>query len=152
PLSIACNPFLRDYLQRRARLDGEAASRARHLRAAQAYEARQDLAAAVGHAVAAGQAETAARMIEDHGALRLIASAGIGRISLMLAPLPPALRHGRPRLRLMRIAYLLTENNAPEASGDLERLRADLRRGEAGTPYERLAGDGRFQLEFALVE
>lgn len=152
PLSLHVVPWLRDYLLRRARQQGDGAVHARHLRASAAYAARNDLFAAVDHAVAAREPEVAAHLLEARGGVRLMADAGVGRARLLLARLPMGVRHGHPRLRLLHIAILLVENNASEACWDLERLQAELRDAPPGSALERLAADESFQLELALVE
>jgi len=151
-MSVHVNPWLREFLLRRSRQDGVESTRGRHLRAASAYEARNDLVAAVDHAVAAGLPDFAAETIERRGATRLLTEVGVGRTRLLLSKLPPALRHGRPRLRLLHIAHLIVENNANEAYWDMESLRRDMAQAELGTSYARLSTDEVFQLEFAVVE
>ncbi|WP_322061032.1 helix-turn-helix transcriptional regulator [Paraburkholderia sp. J63] len=152
PLSIHVVPWLRQHLLRRALQDGDAVVNARHMRASGAYAARNDLLAAVDHAVAAHEPEAAARLLEARGGARLMADAGVGRARVLLSRLPAEIRHRHPRLRLLHIGILLVENNASEACWDLERLQAELRDPPAGSPSPRLADDAAFQLDLALVE
>ncbi|WP_213939253.1 LuxR C-terminal-related transcriptional regulator [Pseudomonas sp. dw_612] len=150
--SVHVNPWLRESLIWHARLIGDDVIARRHLRAANAYAAHQDLIRAVDQAIQAGEPETAARIVEHNGAVRLIADAGIGRTQVLLSRLPSAVRQAHPRLRLLYIAHLLTENNAREACWDMERLQRELQLAEPGSPFARLAADENFQLEVSLVD
>ena len=127
PLEASLHPLLRDLLRsmlERADEGGRAATL--HARAAQHFAARGSLHEAVSHAVLGGRLELAARILSDAGGIRLLIGIGVGRVRTLLQLLPPAIVQRHPRLRLLRIAQLLIEENGVEARLDMDRMAPGL--------------------------
>ena len=127
PLTATLHPLLRDLLRSMLERDTEGARTATlHGRAAEHFAARGALHDAVTHAVSAGRMEVAAAILADAGGVCLLMDEGVGRIKTLMQLLPPGIVRQHPRLRLMRIAQLLVEENGPEARLDFDRLATSL--------------------------
>ena len=127
PLEASLHPLLRDLLRSMLEREDEGGRAATlHTRAAQHFAARGALHEAVSHAVLGGRLELAARILSDAGGIRLLVDQGVGRVRTFLQLLPPAIVQRQPRLRLLRIAQLLIEENGVEARLDLDRMTAGL--------------------------
>ena len=127
PLGASLHPLLRDLLRSMLERDDEGGRAATlHTRAAQHFAAQGALHEAVSHAVQGGRLELAARILSDAGGICLLVDQGVGRVRTLLQLLPPAIVQKAPRLRLLRIAQLLIEENGVEARLDLDRMTAGL--------------------------
>jgi LuxR family maltose regulon positive regulatory protein len=127
PLGASLHPLLRDLLRSMLEREDEGGRAATlHARAAQHFAARGALHEAVSHAVLGGRIELAARILSDAGGIRMLVDQGVGRVRTLLQLLPPAIVQRHPRLRLLRIAQLLIEENGVEARLDLDRMTAGL--------------------------
>jgi ATP/maltotriose-dependent transcriptional regulator MalT len=120
------HPLLRDYLLDSLAPTDPVRRAGLHLRAAQVLADRQEWHEAIGHAVAAGQLDTAASLIEQAGALRLFANEGALRARLLLGQLPDATVRRHPRLRLLRLGHLLAERNPAGMVHEFERIEQQL--------------------------
>lgn len=125
--SATLHPLMRDLL--RSMLDREvegARNATLNARAAEHFAARGALHDAVTHAVLGGRFELAASILADAGGVCLLMDQGVGRTRSLLQLLPTAVVRQQPRLRLLRIAQLLVEENGPEARLDFDRLVTGL--------------------------
>jgi len=127
PLTASLHPLLRDLLRSMLERDDEGGRAATlHTRAAQYFAARGALHEAVSHAVLGGRLQLAAGMLADAGGICLLIDQGVGRVKTLLQLLPPSTVQKHPRLRLLRIAQLLVEENGVEARLDLARMTAGM--------------------------
>jgi LuxR family maltose regulon positive regulatory protein len=127
PLGASLHPLLRDLLRSMLEREDEGGRAATlHTRAAQHFAARGSLHEAVSHAVLGGRLELAARILSEAGGIRLLVDEGVGRVRTLLQLLPPAIVQRHPRLRLLRIAQLLIEENGVEARLDLDRMATGM--------------------------
>lgn len=127
PLSASLHPLLRDLLRSMLERDDEGGRAATlHARAAQHFASQGALHDAVSHAVLGGRLELAARILTDAGGICLLIDQGVGRVKTLLRLLPQGTVQKHPRLRLLRIAQLLVEENGAEARLDLERMTASV--------------------------
>ncbi len=127
PLEASLHPLLRDLLRsmlERSDEGGRAATL--HTRAAQHFAASGALHEAVSHAVQGGRLELAASILAEAGGIRLLIGHGVGRVRTLMQLLPPAIVQRHPRLRLLRIAQLVIEENGVEARLDLDRMAASI--------------------------
>lgn len=121
------HPLLRDHLLDSAAPAVVARRAALRLRAAQHLAQHHQWHEAVGHAVAAGQLDTAADLIELAGAVRLFADEGALRTRLLIGQLPEATLRRRPRLRLLRLGHVLAERNPAGVVQEFTRIEGLLR-------------------------
>ena len=127
PLRASLHPLLRDLLHSMLERENDGGRAATlHTRAAQHFAARGALHEAVSHAVLGGGLELAARILADAGGIRLLIGHGVGRVRTLMQLLPPAVVQRHPRLRLLRIAQLVIEENGVEARLDLDRMTSAL--------------------------
>ena len=127
PLTASLHPLLRDLLRSMLERDDEGGRAATlHTRAAQYFAARGALHEAVSHAVLGGRLQLAAGMLADAGGICLLIDQGVGRVKTLLQLLPPSTVQKHPRLRLLRIAQLLVEENGVEARLDLARMTVGM--------------------------
>ena len=127
PLGASLHPLLRDLLHSMLERENEGGRAATlHMRAAQHFAARGALHEAVSHAVSGGGLELAARILADAGGIRLLIGHGVGRVRTLMQLLPPAIVQRHPRLRLLRIAQLVIEENGVEARLDFDRMTSAL--------------------------
>jgi LuxR family transcriptional regulator, maltose regulon positive regulatory protein len=102
-----------------------------HLRAAWWYEREGWASEAVEHALAAGDAERVARLVEQH-ALALVARGEGAMVDRWLSALPAGLVRSRPRLCLARAIWALIGGRVDE----VEPLLTDAERAFADQPHE----------------
>jgi len=127
PLTASLHPLLRDLLRSMLERDDEGGRAATlHTRAAQYFAARGALHEAVSHAVLGGRLQLAARILAEAGGICLLIDRGVGRVNNLLQLLPPGTVQKHPRLRLLRIAQLLVEENGVEARLDLARMAVGM--------------------------
>ena len=151
PLTATLHPLLRVLLRSMLERNGEGALTATlHARAAEHFAACGALHDAVTHAVLAGRLEFAASILADAGGVCLLMDQGVGRIKTLLQLLPPAIVRQQPRLRLLRIAQLLVEENGPEARLDFDRLAMSLGIDQDGRA-DADALDDRTRVDLSLV-
>lgn len=92
-----------------------------HQRAAKWYEKDGDTQQAVSHAVAAGDLEDAARLIESAGGWELILFGGIGYLSNLLSLIPTSSLADFPRLEVAEAYLLLKTGRSAEARAWFDR-------------------------------
>ena len=122
-----------DFLRGRLRRESPERLSGSHLRAAAWYEREGWAPEAVEHALAAGEDEWAARLIEQH-ALALVLRGQGATMDRWLSVLPAALVRSRPRLSLARAIWALIGSRVDE----VEPLLADAERALAAAdqPHE----------------
>lgn len=143
PWSARLHPLLRDYLIDAVDTASPGRIASLHLRAARHLAGKGLLHEAVTHAVAGGRLDLAAGIIEDAGAIRLIANEGALRSRLLLQQLPEATLRKRPRLRLLHFAQQVVEDNPAKVESEFERIERQLRDADTGPD-----DPARFDLEF----
>jgi LuxR family maltose regulon positive regulatory protein len=112
-----------------------------HLRAASWYERDGWASEAVGHALAAGDNEWAARLVEQNARALVLRGEG-ATMDRWLAALPPGLVRSRPRLSLARAMWALIAGRVDEVEpllSDAERAHAVVDRSRE-RPADEVAG------------
>ncbi len=140
--SARLHPLLSDYFLDAMDVSTPGRKSELHMRAAHHMIERKRVYEAVEHAVAAGQLEAAAQMIEDAGALLLLLSEGGLRVRAMLQLLPPATIACHPRLRLLQMGQQVALRLAPGVQ--FERIESAINEGEPCAQ-----GPARLELEVA---
>jgi LuxR family transcriptional regulator, maltose regulon positive regulatory protein len=122
-----------DFLRGRLGREGPGRAAGLHRRAAAWYEGNGWVSEAVGHALAAGDDERAARLV-DHNAQALVLSSQGATVDRWLAALPDGLVRSRPRLSLARAMWALIGGRVDE----VEPLLTDAERAfaTADQPHE----------------
>ena len=120
------HPLMRDYLvdSREAQAPGRVALL--HERAARHLAALGQVHTAMKHAVDGGRLELAAAIMEDAGAIRLVANEGMVRTRLMLKLLPEAIVRKRARLHLIEMVLRLIEGEPSRYEADLDRIEQQI--------------------------
>lgn len=133
--SARLHPLMRDYLidSRDAQAPGQVARL--HERAARHLAGLGQVHTAMKHAVDAGRLDLAAAIMQDAGAIRLLANEGVVRTRLMLKLLPEAIMRKHPRLHVIEMVLRLTEGEPNRFETDLERIEQQmLEEGAAAGP------------------
>lgn len=120
------HPLLRDYMTELAAVGDTARQLLMHQRAAQALAQRGQWHRAVGHAVASGRIDLAADIVQDAGAIRLMATEGAVRSRALLAQIPEPFIRQRPRLRLLKLATEIVESSRSDAELEFQRVERSL--------------------------
>jgi LuxR family transcriptional regulator, maltose regulon positive regulatory protein len=122
-----------DFLRGRLGREGPGHDAGLHRRAAAWYEGNGWVSEAVGHALAAGDDERAARLVE-HNAQALVLRGEGATVDRWMAALPAGLVRSRPRLSLARAMWALIAGRADE----VEPLLTDAERAlaTADQPHE----------------
>jgi len=120
--SARLHPLLRDYLIDTLELQSPGRVSFLHQRAAAHLAALGNVHTAMKHAVDAGRLELAADIMEDAGAIRLVANEGVVRTRLMLRLLPEGLVRKRPRLHMVQLVLCLIEGEPSPFEADFERI------------------------------
>ena len=115
------HPLLRDYLIDHMEVATPGKLQTLHLRAAEHFASQGQVYQSVCHAVAGGRLDTAARLIEEAGAIRLLLSEGELRVRLLLQQLPATTLQQRPRLKLLQIGQRVLEQNSSGAGLEFAR-------------------------------
>ncbi|MBP0620393.1 LuxR C-terminal-related transcriptional regulator [Cupriavidus consociatus] len=140
------HPLLRETLAERFRARGEAQQRAIHGAAWRWFRDHRMLAEAVRHAVLAGDAGTAAELVERY-ADTLIARGEVRKALGLLRLLPASEVEARPGLRLLALRMQMFTRDLDGCAAAADRLEADIGSGPDSTSLRyRLA-----LLRFGLV-
>jgi LuxR family maltose regulon positive regulatory protein len=121
------HPLLRDYLIDALDVHEPGRVSQHHVRAARHMAATGNLHQAVAHAVSGERLEMAASIIEEAGAIRLIATEGVVRARLILNMLPEGVIRKHPRLRMLQFCHYLTEGQPSAAEADFESIEQQIR-------------------------
>ncbi|RMF10764.1 MAG: hypothetical protein D6763_04890, partial [Alphaproteobacteria bacterium] len=121
-----CHHLLAEFLYDRLALNGENRIRELHQRAADWYHRNGDLVSAVRHAARARDFETAARWIEDAGAVRISLIAGLPTLTRLMDMLPLETVYAFPRLQVARAWMLAKAGQLVEGRECYESVRADI--------------------------
>jgi len=140
--SARLHPLLSDYFLDAMDVSAPGKRAELHLRAAHHMIERQRVYEAVEHAVAAGQLDVAAQMIQDAGAILLLLSEGALRVRAMLQLLPAATISRHPRLRLLQMVQQLALSLTPGVQ--FERIESAINESE-------LCAEGPVRLELEVA-
>jgi len=140
--SARLHPLLSDYFLDALDVSAPGRRSELHMRAAHYMIETGRVYEGVEHAVAGGQLEAAAKMIEDAGALLLLLSEGGLRVRAMLQLLPPATISCHPRLRLLQMGQQVAMRLAPGIQ--FEHIESDINESELCA-----LGPARMELEVA---
>ncbi|WP_432259800.1 LuxR C-terminal-related transcriptional regulator [Cupriavidus sp. TMH.W2] len=128
------HPLLRETLAQRFRSRGEAQRRAVHAAAWRWFRDHRMLEEAVRHAVLAGDADTAADLVQRY-ADTLIMRGEVRKALGLLRAIPADQIQARPELRLLALRTQMFSRDLDQCAAAADRLEADVPPGDASMRY-----------------